>query len=104
MSEVCYPKIPIHVETEFEVDAHGVCKVLTNVYTSDEDDYYEQTAEELTDILDSLVDQHSDTNGYQQMYCIAHEFSRFAEVLRDKAGKVEDSDEAVADLFNLPDV
>jgi len=101
MSEVCYPKFTLHLSTDFQVNEHGVCHVITNVYADDDTDAV-STSEPLNEILDRLLEEYTDVQGYQHLYCIAHEFSRFAEILREKAGTVEDSEEAVAELFNLP--
>ena len=101
MSEVCYPKFTLHLETDFRVDDHGVCYVITNVYADDDTDAV-ITSEPLSEILERLLEEYADVQGYQHLYCIAHEFSRFSEILREKAAKVEDSDEVVADLFNIP--
>jgi hypothetical protein len=103
MSEVCYPKFTLHVETDFKVNDNGICSAITTVFIDDDTECV-STSEPLDEILDRLLEEYTDIQGYQQLYCIAHEFSRFAELLREAAVRVEDSDESIADLFNLPDV
>ena len=39
MSEVCYPKFTLHLSTDFSVNDHGVCHVITNVYADDDTDF-----------------------------------------------------------------
>ena len=57
----------------------------------------------LDDVIEALCEFYGDVDGYQHLYLVAHELSRAAEVLREKAGIIEDSTSAVSDLFNLTD-
>jgi hypothetical protein len=50
-----------------------------------------------------LCEFYGDIDGYQRLYTIAHEFSRMAEMLRTSAGRIENSVDAVEDLFNIID-
>ena len=56
-----------------------------------------------TDALHVPIDLKHDVEEYQHFYVVAHEFSRAAETLREKAGLIEDSVSAVSDLFDLTD-
>ncbi len=100
MSEVCYPNLTLTIEPNFEVDANGVCYIVTEVFVGDDDEGVSARTQ-LEDTLESLLDYYADIHGYKNLYCIAHELSRFAEILRERASRIEDSTEAVADLFNL---
>lgn len=94
--------VAVHVDHDFEVDQDGVSHLVTFLYVGDEDDPVE-TRVDLDGIITDMCEFYGDATGYNQLYLVAHEFSRLAEKLREKAGYIEDSDQAVGDLFNLPD-
>lgn len=94
--------VPLHVDHDFEVDQDGVGYLVTFLYVGDEDTATE-TRVDLEGVVDDLCDFYGDAEGYRQLYLVAHEFSRMAERLREKAGYIEDSDRAVGDLFHLDD-
>lgn len=94
--------IPIHVDHDFDIDADGICYLATFIYVGDGDEATE-TKVDLEGVTDELSEFYGDINGYQKLYSIAHEFTRLAERLRATAGRIEDSTEAVDDLFNIPD-
>ena len=58
---------------------------------------------EVEQIVESLCDFYGDIEGYQHLYVVAHELTRMAEMLRERAGMIEDSVVAVNDLFDLTD-
>lgn len=91
-----------YVDNDFEIDDEGRCYVVSLIYTNDEDEPYEASVD-LEGVIDSLVDYYGDLAGYQKLYALAHEFSRLAERLRDVAGRVEDSDLVVRDLYEIDD-
>ena len=95
-------EIPIHVDHDFEVDADGVSYIVTFLYVDDDEDAIE-TKVSLEGVTDDLCEYYGDIDGYQRLYSIAHEFSRVAEKLRATAGRIEDSSDAVDDLFNISD-
>lgn len=95
-------QVPIYLQHDFEVDPDGISYLLSSVFISDEDDSQEIRVL-LDDVIDGICEHYGDVNGYQHLYMVAHELSRSAEVLREKAALIEDSVCAVNDLFNLSD-
>jgi|TARA_B110000977_G_C10771490_1_gene374853 hypothetical protein len=95
-------EIPVHVDHDFEVDADGISYIVTFLYIDDDEDAIE-TRVSLEGVTDDLCEYYGDIDGYQRLYSIAHEFSRVAEKLRSTAGRIEDSSDAVDDLFNISD-
>lgn len=81
--------IKTFIDADFEIDDNGNCYVVSLVYTTDEDDPVESKVE-LEAVVDSLIDHLDDVGGYQDLFSIAHEFSRQAERLRDAASRYED--------------
>ena len=53
------------------------------------------------DVIEEMIAEYGDTDGYQFLYMIAHELSRQANALRSKANYIEDSTNAVGRLFDL---
>ena len=86
------------VDNDIEIDDNGRCYIVNLIYTNDEDEPYEAKVD-LDGVIENLIEYYNDLQGYQGLYAIAHEFSRQAERLRDVAGRVEDSDDVVRDLF-----
>ena len=80
----------------------GIRYSISNVYVGGEEDSQELRVP-MRDVTESLRDYYGDVEGYQHLYVVAHEFSRAAEALREKAGLIEDSVNAVSDLFDLTD-
>ena len=95
-------QIPIYVENDFEVDYDGVSFIVTSLFVGDAEEAQEIRIQ-LDDVVEALCEFYGDVDGYQHLYLVAHELSRAAEVLREKAGIIEDSTSAVSDLFNLTD-
>ena len=95
-------EIPVHVDHDFEVDADGISYIVTFLYIDDDEDAIE-TRVSLEGVTDDLCEYYGYIDGYQKLYSIAHEFSRVAEKLRSTAGRIEDSSDAVDDLFNISD-
>ena len=95
-----YLTFPLHVDHDFVVDNDGVSYIVTFLYAGDEDEATEVRVD-LEGVTDDLCEFYGDLNGYQRLYSIAHEFSRVAEKLRTAAGRIEDSSDAVGDLFNV---
>ena len=92
----------IYLQHDFEVDPDGISYLLSSIFISDEDEP-EEIRVLLDDVIDGICEDYGDVNGYQHLYMVAHELSRSAEVLREKAGLIDDSVCAVNDLFNLSD-
>lgn len=94
--------VPVTVDADIEVDDHGICNVVAVLYVGDEDDGYEAKIP-LEFIVDALIEQYRDGSEYNRLYVTAHELSRQAERLRAVGNDIEDSTNAVSDLFNIPD-
>ena len=93
---------PIHVDHDFVVDADGVSSIVTFLYAGEEDEATEVKVD-LEGVVEDLCEFYGNIDGYQRLYTIAHEFSRMAEMLRASAGRIENSVDAVDDLFNIVD-
>ncbi len=94
-------EIPVHVDHDFEVDVDGISYIVTFLYVDEAEDAIE-TKVSLEGVTEDLCSFYGDIDGYQKLYSIAHEFSRIAEKMRSTAGRIEDSADAVDDLFNIP--
>ena len=95
-------QIPIYVENDFEVDYDGVSFIVPSLFVGGAEEAQEIRIQ-LDDVVEALCEFYGDVDGYQHLYLVSHELSRAAEVLREKAGIIEDSTSAVSDLFNLTD-
>lgn len=95
-------ELPIYIENDFEVDEDGVCSILTIIFAGEDDDAQEFRVN-LEHLVDDIIDWNRDEgySGYQQLYSIAHEFTRHAARLREIAVQLEDSDLHVGDLFDI---
>ena len=87
---------------QLDVDDDGISYLVTSLFVGDEEEAQEIRTP-LDDVIEALCEFYGDVDGYQHLYLVAHELSRAAEVLREKAGIIEDSTSAVSDLFNLTD-
>jgi len=94
-------EVPLLVDNDFETDADGVCYLVNMIYVADAEQPHEIKVK-LDGVIEGLVEFYGDVNGYQQLYSIAHEFVRNAEVLRNSAQRMEDSNDVVEDLFDIP--
>ena len=95
-------QVPVFFTNDFDVDENGVSYLVTLVFVGDDEEPTEIRLP-LDEVIDSITDEYGDVEGYQYLYLVAHELNRVAEVLREKAVKIEDSISAVSDLFNLTD-
>ena len=94
--------VPIDLEHDVEVDDDGISYLISNVYAGGEEDSQELRVP-IDELIEALCEYYGDVEGYQHLYVVAHEFSRAAEALMEKAGLIEDSVSAVSDLFDLTD-
>ena len=94
--------VPIYLDFDIDVDDHGVSYFVGSLFVADEDEAQEVRVE-VEQIIESLCDFYGDIEGYQHLYVVAHELTRMAEMLRERAGMIEDSVVAVNDLFDLID-
>jgi len=94
--------VPIDFNHDVEVDDDGISYLISNVYVGGEEEPQEIRVP-MDEVVESLCEHYGDVAGYQHLYVAAHEFSRAAEALREKAGLIEDSVSAVSDLFDLTD-
>lgn len=92
--------VPLYCTNEFEVDRNGDSHIVNIIYVGEEDDPVEIRVG-LTDVIDEMLSEYADADGYQHLYMVAHELSRHAEELREKASYIEDSANAVGRLFDV---
>ena len=94
--------VPIYLDFDIDVDDHGVSYFVGSLFVADDDEAQEVRVE-VEQIIESLCDFYGDIEGYQHLYVVAHELTCMAEMLRERAGMIEDSVVAVNDLFDLTD-
>jgi hypothetical protein len=94
--------VPIYLDFDIDVDDHGVSYFVGSLFVSDDDEAQEVRVE-VEQVVESLCDFYGDIEGYQHLYVVAHELTRMAEMLRERAGMIEDSVVATNDLFDLTD-
>jgi hypothetical protein len=91
--------VPLFVDNDFDIDENGVCHLVTMMFVGD-DEAPTEVAVELEGVIDAVIEEYGEVDGYQTLYCLAHEFSRMAELMRERASLIEDSHAAVTDLFD----
>ena len=74
-------QVPIYVENDFDVDDDGIGYILNNVYVAEEEEPHEIQVR-LDEVTSSLIDLYGDVENFNQLYIVAHELSRVAEILR----------------------
>lgn len=92
--------VSLYCTNEFEVDRNGNGYIVNVIYVGEDDDPVEIRVG-LADVIEELIDDYSDPDGYQHMYMVAHELARHAEWLRERASYIEDSANAVGRLFDV---
>ena len=95
-------QVPVSLEFDIDVDDHGVSYFVGSLFVADDDEAQEIRVE-VEQIVESLCDFYGDVSGFQHLYVVAHELDRMSEMLREKAGLIEDSVVASNDLFDLHD-
>lgn len=93
--------VPIYCTNEFDVDEDGNSYIVNVIYVGDDEDEPTEIRVELEDVIEEMIAEYGDTEGYQFLYMVAHELSRQANALRSKANYIEDSTNAVGRLFDL---
>lgn len=92
--------VSLYCTNEFEVDRNGDSHIVNIIYVGEEDDPVEVRVS-LEEIIDDMISEYANPDGYQHLYMVAHELSRYAEELREKASYIEDSANAVGRLFDV---
>jgi glutamine synthetase type III len=90
-------EVPITVENDLEVDESGSISIVTLIYAGEED-LASEIRIPMEEIIEESIDFYSDENGSRQLYTLAHELSRYAEMLRTAADHIEGQ----LDFSNLP--
>ena len=93
--------VPIYCTNEFDVDEDGNSYIVNVIYVGDDEDEPTEIRVGFEDVIEEMIAEYGDTDGYQFLYMIAHELSRQANALRSKANYIEDSTNAVGRLFDL---
>lgn len=81
-------EVPITVENDLEIDESGTAYIVTLLYAGNSD-MASEVRIPMEDIVEELVGFYSDENGSRQLYTLAHELSRYAEMLRTAADHLE---------------
>lgn len=87
-------EVPIQVEWDLEVDPEGRFEVVSYIYLQDGDEGTEVRGDFEAIVEDLIVyyaESMSSSDGYGQLYSIAHELFRHAERLRTVAEQIEDA-------------
>lgn len=92
--------LPLYCTNEFDVDRNGDSYIVSIIYVGEEDEPAEVRVE-LSEIIDEMIEEYANPEGYTYLYMVAHELSRYAEELREKASYVEDSASAVGRFFDI---
>ena len=95
-------QLPVYIDVDLDIDADGICSIVTLLFENDDDDPRE-TSIELESVVEAVTEYYAHKAGYQKLYCLAHEFSRMAEIMRENACLIEDSNTVVQALFDLND-
>lgn len=93
--------VSIYCTNEIEVDDNGDSYIVNVIYVGDEEENPLEVRVDLADVIDEMIQEYGDTEGYQFLYMVAHELSRYSEILREKASYIEDSTNAVGRLFDV---
>ena len=83
-----------------EVNDSGLLQIVLNLFASDEDNSQEVRID-FYNITEKLLSRYKDSGEYHALFGIAQEMTREAERIRGEAVSMSDSEEAVADLFNV---
>lgn len=79
-------EIPIYVENDLEIDKDGNFNVQTFIYPDGEENPVEVRVK-FSSLIQNVIEYYNEdasVDGTNTLYCIAHELSRQAEVLRSK--------------------
>ena len=94
--------IPVYVENDLEIDQDGNFNVQTFIFSEErEDEDPKEIKTKFSTLIKNVIDHFQEdatVDGTNTLYCIAHELSRQAEVLRSK-GDYMDRGVYADDLF-----
>ena len=83
-----------------EVNENGLLQIVLNLFASEESNG-QKVRIDFYNITEKILSHHKDTGEYHSLFGIAEEMTREAERIRSEAVNMSDSEEAVADLFNV---
>ena len=76
--------VPIYCTNEFDVDEDGNSYIVNVIYVGDDEDEPTEIRVGFEDVIEEMIAEYGDTDGYQFLYMIAHELSRQANALRSR--------------------
>lgn len=88
----------IEVGHEISFDEDEGLQIVSLIFAPGDDDPEEVKAS-FAELVDDVVDLCKMDHDYNYLYCVAHEFTRFGDILRDIAARMEDAHIA-EDLFD----
>jgi hypothetical protein len=94
-------EVPVYVENDLEIDKDGNFMIQTFLFLNDDDETPTEMKIKFSDLIQQTIDYVNDqpsTKGTNTLYCIAHELTHQAEVLRSK-GDYMDRGVYSSDLF-----
>lgn len=80
----------IEVGHELAFDEDVGLEVVSLIFAPGDDDP-EEVRVSVAELVDDAVDLSKMDHDYSFLYCLAHEFNRFGEVLRETAARMEDA-------------
>jgi|TARA_R110002153_G_scaffold7834_1_gene34823 hypothetical protein len=94
-------EVSAYVDTDVQVNDSGLLQIVLKLFVPADDDRANEVRIDFYNITEGILAHHKDTGEYHHLFAIAEEMSREAERIRMEAVRMSDSEEAVADLFNV---
>lgn len=80
----------IEVGHEISFDEDVGLQIVSLIFAPGDDDP-EEVKVPVAELVDDVVDLCKMDHDYSYLYCVAHELTRFGEILRDTASRMEDA-------------
>ena len=96
-------EVSAYVDTDLQVNDSGLLQIVLKLFvpSDDDDDRANEVRIDFYNITEGILSHHKDTGEYHHLFAISEEMAREAERIRMEAVRMSDSEEAVADLFNV---
>jgi len=97
-------EVSAYVDTDLQVNDSGLLQIVLKLFVpsdDDDDDRANEVRIDFYNITEGILAHHKDTGEYHHLFAISEEMTREAERIRMEAVSMSDSEEAVADLFNV---
>ena len=94
-------EVSAYVDTDVQVNDSGLLQIVLKLFVPADDDTANEVRIDFYNITEGILAHHKDTGEYHHLFAISEEMAREAERIRMEAVRMSDSEEAVADLFNV---